>query len=159
MEKSLKQRLVGAVVLVALGVIFIPALLDGSGYRARQVRTIEIPAKPEFPPLTQVNVKPVVTPIDKKKKAVEKKKKQAPAKPIQSWALQVGTFGKKENANVFRDELRKAGHTAYVSSSKSNGKNSYRVRIGPELDKTRVEELKTSLKKDRKIDGFIVNHP
>ena len=62
MEKKLKQRLVGAVVLVALGVILVPALLDGSGYKSRHDRNIEIPVKPFLPPLKEIKVKqPVVT--------------------------------------------------------------------------------------------------
>jgi DedD protein len=159
MEKVLRQRLVGAIALVALGVIFIPALLDGSGYKSRHERAIEIPHKPSFPPLSQVKVKPIATPVDKRKKEVEKKKKTRPPKPVQSWALQVGTFGKRSNANAFRDKLRKAGHSAYVESSKSDGKTSYRVQVGPELEKARLEKLKTRFKKEMKIDGFIVRHP
>lgn len=159
MEKALQQRLVGAVALVALGVIFIPALLDGSGYKSRQELSVKIPEKPSFPPVSQVRVEPIATPIDKRKKEVEKKKKTEPAKPIQSWALQVGTFDSEANANTLRDKLRKAGHTAYVERTKSGGKTSYRVRVGPELDKARVEKLKARFKKDLKIEGFIVNHP
>ena len=159
MEKSLQTRLIGAAAFVALGVIFIPVFLDGSGYKSRHEKTIEIPDRPSFPSLSEVKVKPIATPIDKRKKEVEAKKKSNPAKAIQSWSLQVGTFGSKENANTFRDKLRKAGHPAYVESSKSDGKTSYRVRIGPEIEKKRLEELKTSLKKDMKIDGFVVRHP
>ena len=159
MEKKLQQRLVGAIALVAVGVIVIPVILDGSGYKSRHEKTVDIPDKPFFPPVSQTRVKPIATPIDKRKKEVEKKKKSEPAKPIQSWALQVGTFGKEGNAKTFRDKLRKAGHSAYVESSKSGGKTSYRVRIGPELEKKRLEKLKTRLKKEMKIDGFIVRHP
>jgi DedD protein len=159
MEKLLQQRLVGTIVLVALGVILIPALLDGSGYKSRNVRTIEIPPKPSFPPASQVKVKPIVTPLDQRKKVVEKKKQTTPVQPIKAWALQVGTFDAKANANALRDKLRKAGHTAYVEKSGTSGKTSYRVRIGPELEKARVEKLKLRLKKEQKIDGFIVNHP
>ncbi len=159
MEKKLQQRLVGAITLVAIGVIVIPVLLDGSGYKSRHEKNIVIPDKPSFPLKSQTKVKPIATPIDKKKKQVEEKKKTKPAKPIQSWALQVGTFGSKENANKFRDKLRKARHSAYVEKTKSDGKTSYRVRIGPELEKKRLEKLKTQLMKEKKIDGFIVRHP
>lgn len=159
MEKKLQQRLVGAITLVAIGVIVIPVLLDGSGYKSRHEKTVVIPDKPSFPAKSQTKVKPIATPIDKKKKQVEKKKKTKPAKATQSWALQVGTFGNKENANKFRDKLRKAGHKAYVESSKPDGKTSYRVRIGPELEKKRLEKLKAQLMKEKKIDGFVVRHP
>ena len=65
MEAPLQQRIVGAIVLVTLGVIFIPALLDGSGYKSRQVQDIEIKDKPAFPPLSQKKLKPIPTPLEK----------------------------------------------------------------------------------------------
>lgn len=156
MDKALKKRLVGAIVLVALGVIFIPALLDGSGYKSRHARSVDIPAEPDFPSLSEKKIKPIATPIDQKKKA---KKKQSSSEPIRAWALQVGTFGDHSNALALRDKLRKQGHTAYVESVKSGDKQSYRVRIGPELDMARIEKLRDKLKQEQGIDGFVVNHP
>jgi DedD protein len=49
LDSGLKQRLVGAVVLVALAVIFLPMLLDGSGARDRLNEDIAIPEQPEAP--------------------------------------------------------------------------------------------------------------
>ncbi len=54
MNPALKQRLVGAVVLVALAVIFLPMLFDGSGARERLDQEIAIPDKPE-PPESQLD--------------------------------------------------------------------------------------------------------
>lgn len=45
-QSRLKQRLVGAIVLVALGVIFIPMLLDGEREEGFIVNGSSIPAKP-----------------------------------------------------------------------------------------------------------------
>jgi DedD protein len=163
MEAPLQQRIVGAIVLVTLGVIFIPALLDGSGYRSRQVQDIEIKEKPEFPPLTQKKVKPIPTPLEINRQEQVKVQKtdtrQSHKKPIKSFALQVGTFSRNENAEKMRDEMRKAGYTAYVHKSTSKGKTSYKVRIGPELEHSVLEKIKSDLKKSRKIDAYIVNHP
>lgn len=163
MEAPLQQRIVGAIVLVTLGVIFIPALLDGSGYRSRQVQDIEIKEKPEFPPLTQKKVKPIPTPLAINKQEQVKVHKADPVqshkKPIKSFALQVGTFSRNENAEKMRDEMRKAGYPAYVHKSTSKGKTSYKVRVGPELEHSVLEKIKSDLKKSRKIDGYIVNHP
>lgn len=47
MDSSLKQRLVGAAVLVALGVIFIPMLLERGTEDARMSVQMEIPPEPE----------------------------------------------------------------------------------------------------------------
>jgi len=163
MEAPLQQRIVGAIVLVTLGVIFIPALLDGSGYKSRQVQDIEIREKPEFPPLSQKKLKPVTTPIDKIKKDQAAALKSDPKKPykkaIRSFALQVGTFDSNDNALTMRNKMRKAGYSTYVQKVKSKGKTSYKVRIGPELERSVLDKMKKDLKKSRKIDGYIVNHP
>lgn len=158
MEIELKQRILGAVVLVALGVIFIPALLDGSGYRSRETRSIEIPLPPKFPPLSQTTLEPVATPVDEKIEVVVKQQKQPSAAPVQAWALQVGTFSSKENAESYAKGLQKDGH-AYVDDSLVDGKKVYRVRIGPELDRERLEKLKDKLIAERKIKAFITTHP
>jgi len=49
MDKALKQRLIGAAVLIALAVIFVPMLLDGSGTQDKQAVDMKISAEPEFP--------------------------------------------------------------------------------------------------------------
>ena len=163
MEAPLQQRIVGAIVLVTLGVIFIPALLDGSGYKSRQVQDIEIKDKPTFPPLSQKKLKPIPTPLEKievsQTKALKPALKQANKKPIKSFALQVGTFATAENAEKLRDRLRKAGYTTFVHKAQSKGKTSYKVRVGPELEYSVLEKIKKDVKKHQKIDGYIVNHP
>ena len=163
MESHLQQRIVGAIVLVTLGVIFIPALLDGSGYKSRQVQNIEMKEKPEFPPLSQKKVKPVVTPLAQNKtrqKTLQKAdKKKTHTQVVKSFALQVGTFDSNENAEKLRDKLRKAGYTAFVQKSGAKGRTSYKVRIGPELEHSVLEKVKEDVKKTQKIDGYIVNHP
>lgn len=163
MEVSLQQRIVGAIVLVTLGVIFIPALLDGSGYKARQVQDIEIKEKPEFPPLSQNKVEPVATPLEQirasQSAALKADSRQPHIKPIKSFALQVGTFDSESNAEKLRDQLRAAGYTTFVFKVESRGKTSYKVRIGPELERSVLDKIKADLKKSRKIDGYIVNHP
>jgi DedD protein len=163
MDSQLQQRIVGAIVLVTLGVIFIPALLDGSGYKSRQVQDIEIKEKPEFPPLSQKKVNPVATPLAQNKKrqtnVQQADSKQHHKQEIKSFALQVGTFGSYENAEKQRDKMRKAGYTAFVHKSKALGKTSYKVRIGPELEHSVLEKIKEDIKKTQKIDGYIVNHP
>lgn len=163
MEAPLQQRIVGAIVLVTLGVIFIPALLDGSGFKSRQAQDIEIKEKPKFPPLSQKKLKPIPTPLETIKNtqtaALEADVKQTHKKPIKSFALQVGTFDSNANAEKLRNKLRKAGYSTFVHKVSSKGKTSYKVRIGPELEHRVLEKIKTDVKKSMKIDGYIVNHP
>ena len=48
MEVTLKQRLIGAVVLIALAVIFVPMILDGSGWKKSVVSNIKVQPEPKF---------------------------------------------------------------------------------------------------------------
>jgi DedD protein len=60
LDKAYKQRMVGALVLVALAVIFLPMLFSRQDEQ-RQV-TVEAPAAPQAPSMAQVQVEPVVVP-------------------------------------------------------------------------------------------------
>ena len=60
LDKAYKQRMVGALVLVALAVIFLPMLFSRQDEQ-RQV-TVQAPAAPQAPVMPQVQVEPVVVP-------------------------------------------------------------------------------------------------
>jgi len=168
LDTTLQQRLIGAILLVTLGVIFIPVLLDGSGFKSRNNRSIEMPPEPKFPPLSEIKLEPVEPTHTRQKSAPAPVEKPEPSKPKtktklkqpnNAFSLQVSTVTIKDNAYALRDKLRKAGYTAYVETRTNNGKTSYRVRIGPELDISRLEKMKATVKKEQGLDGFIVNHP
>ncbi|MCP4390646.1 MAG: hypothetical protein GY802_20290, partial [Gammaproteobacteria bacterium] len=63
----------------------------------------------------------------------------------ESWVLQVGSFQDRAKALAQRDKLRKSNVAAvFIEQFKSNDKPSYRVRLGPFLnrDQTRVAQNK-----------------
>lgn len=60
LDSAYKQRMVGALVLVALAVIFLPMLFSRQD-EERQV-VVEAPAAPQAPAVPQVQVEPVVVP-------------------------------------------------------------------------------------------------
>ncbi|AUM70896.1 SPOR domain-containing protein [Pseudomonas fluorescens] len=60
LDKAYKQRMVGALVLVALAVIFLPMLFSRQDEQ-RQV-TVDAPAAPQAPSVPPVQVEPVVVP-------------------------------------------------------------------------------------------------
>ena len=60
LDSAYKQRMVGALVLVALAVIFLPMLFSRQD-EERQV-VVEAPATPQMPAVPQVQVQPVVVP-------------------------------------------------------------------------------------------------
>ena len=186
-EGRLKQRLVGAVVLVALAVIFIPMLLSGGremempvfgsnvperSAEITSIQHIEIESSPEV----SHSVNPKRIPIAKgmpEPKIVKEKKttivetitaltKDEEKKPISKknvWAVQVGSFGKRSNALGLKDKLRKKNIHAFVERIIKNNKAVYRVRVGPETSRKKAEALKAKLKKEFKLDGLVVKHP
>ncbi|EJM20231.1 hypothetical protein PMI21_01138 [Pseudomonas sp. GM18] len=60
LDKAYKQRMVGALVLVALAVIFLPMLFSRQDEQ-RQV-TVDAPAAPHAPSVPQVQIEPVAVP-------------------------------------------------------------------------------------------------
>ncbi|RON85972.1 SPOR domain-containing protein [Pseudomonas fluorescens] len=60
LDKAYKQRMVGALVLVALAVIFLPMLFSRQDEQ-RQV-TVDAPAAPQAPAMAQVQLEPVAVP-------------------------------------------------------------------------------------------------
>ncbi len=89
MNEQVKQRLVGAVVLVSLAVIFIPMLLDGGNNSSMPRYGSNIPTQPDFDfepleiPLQPIEPIPADRPrvIDKVEPAVVAASKPAESKP------------------------------------------------------------------------------
>lgn len=52
------------------------------------------------------------------------------------WLVQVGSFASREHADRLAHQLKLKGFGAFVSQSTSHGRKWYRVRVGPERDRT-----------------------
>ena len=177
----LKQRIVGAVVLVALAVIFIPMILDG-GNSELPILTSNIPSQPgEIRELRDLQIKrpaplvapepPRAIPIDEHsptydEPAVEPEKLEEPKPGTEhkgnsaiAWAVQVGSFAKRDNAMGLRDKLRKKGFTAFVERVSGTKLAIYRVRIGPFVRKSDAEAAKEKLATSLQQKGLVLSHP
>jgi DedD protein len=76
-----------------------------------------------------------------------------------SWVLQVGSFKDRGKALAQRDKLRKSNIAAvFIEQFNTDNKASYRVRLGPFVnrDQTRVAQNKIKAKHD--IDGIIMKY-
>ena len=76
-----------------------------------------------------------------------------------SWVLQVGSFQDRGKALAQRDKIRKSNISAvFIEQFKADNKSSYRVRLGPFInrDQTRVAQNKIKAKHD--IDGIIMKY-
>ena len=75
-----------------------------------------------------------------------------------AWVVQVGSFSNSKNALALRDKLRKKGYRTFVESIKTDSGKMYRVRVGPELDKAKIEKAQKKLKQREKLAGKIYKH-
>jgi DedD protein len=63
----------------------------------------------------------------------------------QLWAVQIGSFSDKENADRLAAELREAGYPAFLSQISSGGRTLHRVRVGPQADRAASEAMQARL--------------
>ncbi|MEN8259942.1 MAG: SPOR domain-containing protein [Pseudomonadota bacterium] len=73
------------------------------------------------------------------------------------WFVQVGSFGREENATILRDKLRKKGYAAFleIAESEVQGKV-YRVKVGPEEDKPNAKKVRDKIKVDFGAKGIVI---
>ena len=152
MDRALKQRLLGAIILAALLVILVPEWLDGAGHKARYPQHISIPDEPVFKPIP-------ISDEASREQPTAREIVESSSTAINAWALQVGSFSEQGNAQVLQDQLRAKGYPAYIDEQKLSSGSAFRVRIGPELDRERLEKLRLKLDAQDKIAGMIVKHP
>lgn len=187
-EGRLKQRLVGAMVLIALAVIFIPMLLSGGremempvfgsnvperSVAIKNIKHIDIedieknksaPVNPKSIPIAKGLPEPEVVKENKTTSIVDTivaltEDEKKPVIKQNVWAVQVGSFGKRSNALGLKEKLRKKKIHAFVERIMKNNKPVYRVRVGPEITRKKAEVLKKKLKAEFKLSGLVVKHP
>jgi len=185
-ESSIKQRIIGAIVLVSLAVIFIPMILSGSGEQNMPLFGSPIPPKPEN--ITNIKVlefdnvptppaprSVIRTPVDQHSKtddipieAPVKPKEVLTTKPasivkeaksLKAWVVQVGSFSQRSNALKLKDKMLKKGFRAFVERITTHDKASYRVRVGPELRRDDALKVQQQIEQKMKIKGLVVAHP
>jgi len=187
-EGRLKQRLVGAVVLIALAVIFIPMLLSGGremempvfgsnvperSDEINNIKHIDIEEMKETPHRPE-NLKriPIAKGLPEPKIVKEEDttsivdtllaltaEEEKPVITKTVWAVQVGSFNKRSNALALKEKLRKKKMHAFVERLMKKNKPVYRVRVGPVTTRKKAEALMKKLKTKFKLSGLVVKHP
>jgi len=165
MDLRLKHRLVGGALLITVGVIFIPMLLDGPPPAPQPVALEAIPPRPDasfVPQRIDLNLpeRPVVSavpePVTDAAGDLPEKREAQPGMAV-AWVIQVGSFSRADNALALRDQLRKGGYTAFTEPV-PGARDQTRVRIGPELDRRRLERQLTKLRKDERFANALILH-
>ncbi len=75
------------------------------------------------------------------------------------FAVQVAAMGNQGDANALRDRLRASGFDGFVDSVNVNGKQLWRVRVGPQTQRADAERLRDQVKAKLGIAGNIVGVP
>ena len=155
MDSSLKQRLVGAVVLIALAVIFLPMLVKGPAPDSGVSDVpLDIPAEPKADaatrdlPLTAPGAMPeggaVGMPAATPEPAATEPDPAGalPTVAAGDYAVNFGSYASVADADKVIAALRSAGLTAYREAVQLGGREAQRVRIGPFADRAVAESAR-----------------
>ena len=163
MDTTLKQRLIGAVVLIALAVIFLPMLVQGpapdSGVADVSLRVPDAPAgdyetrelplnvpaaaagqaalpaaEPATPAAEGTTATPGAAPTSAPAAATPD-----PAVAAGNWAVSFGAYASARDADAVLSRLRQAGLKGFSEQATVNGRQAWRVRVGPYPDRALAE--------------------
>ena len=197
MERALKERIIGAAILVSFVVLIVPIFLDGPpgenemvservllpGQDEQQTQTVvlernrtepvPLSSSTTAPPVTAEAAPPAAQEAQESNPVVTKKSEPAPKvaesapPPVKSppaasttgmWAVQLGSFSNKKNAEKLAADLRKQGYAAFLSQLATDSGQLHRVRIGPQKDRESAEAMAKRLAKVGH-KGQVVPHP
>jgi DedD protein len=82
----------------------------------------------------------------------------AAAPAATAWAVQLGAFSNKAKAEQLVAQLKERRYAAFVLEYRATGQVLYRVRVGPEQDRARAEEIAARLAKDG-FQPVVARHP
>ncbi|GIU39716.1 cell division protein DedD [Shewanella colwelliana] len=186
LSSQFQNRLVGVIVLVALGVIFLPDILDGKK-QLQEEQFAEIPLRPEIvqsddlpqpielidlseqtaqfvegEPTEQETVE--TTPIDtatvsenaEKSSPSEAKKNTVNNDASPAYTLQLGSFKNATNVKALVSQLRKKGFRAYTIPVKPVDGQLTKVFVGPDISKTKLLNLQKEVDKAAGVKSAIV---
>ncbi|PPT28471.1 SPOR domain-containing protein [Xanthomonas arboricola] len=173
MDTALKQRLIGAIVLVALAVIFLPMLVKGpapsSGVADVPLEAPAAPANGEF----ETRELPLVTPgdapaggalgmrgaatapaavQDNPDAADLANPSSAPSAPevaAGNYAVNFGAYATSADADAVLARLKQAQLPGFSEKTQINGRPAWRVRVGPYVDQAQAESARLQAVKVR----------
>ncbi|AOY64083.1 SPOR domain-containing protein [Xanthomonas citri pv. glycines] len=83
----------------------------------------------------------------------------APAASAVGFAVQLGAFGRAEDADALRDRVRAAGFSAFVEQVRTDKGALNRVRVGPVANRADAEQLRAQVAAKVGISGMVRPHP
>lgn len=177
-KTAIRRRLIGLAAVVAITLAISPLLFDAAGYKERQLEN-RIPLAPAKHALMEVT--PIYQTIPEAQAPAQPGSTAEVAPPSDAiiaaagdglpevlpsddtpgldsrgipvaWTLQLASFKDERNAKALRMDLNAAGYKVYIRHSDEL----VRVYIGPEMQRSRLENLQEAIKKDYSLDGMIL---
>jgi DedD protein len=170
LSSGLKQRIAGAFVLGALGLIILPLLFDFADPN-RIDRNSKLPPAPEIAPVSvakaerpaAVSDQPTtaeIFDIERSTEASDSDEKPYGLNELglpNGWILQVGSFEEKASASGFVNQLRQQKYKAFSKRVEVNGSTRYRVYVGPKINKGRAQTDKQNIDRAFNTDAIILH--
>ena len=161
MDTSLKQRLIGAIVLVALAVIFLPMLVTGP---ARNSTADSVPLEvPGAPANAQFETRELplaapaggnsglggAAPLQEAATGAPPVVDTSPAVAAGDFAVSFGAYASKADADAVIAHLKGAQLPGFSEQTTISGKQAWRVRVGPFADRAQAESARLQAVKIR----------
>ena len=171
MSNGLRQRIIGALVLGALGLIILPIIFDFAD-PLKIDRTSKLPAAPEIKSIyvakaqrpdnssrlgetdSLLNIAESKPADDSSEKFYGLDENDLP----RAWVLQAGSFEEKQKAENLMQQLRDSGFKAFVKAADLDNKKFYRVYVGPKADKRRAIAEKAKIDSNFSTDAIVLQY-
>lgn len=167
MDQKLKERLLGAVIILSVLIVVLPILFKPNNENLSELYQ-EDPFDEDRTP------NPVVVALDnhllkdKPSKNVMSISIPVPAprivekivspvsKEIKVWVLRMGIFSDPQNAKSLVEKLTSQGYPAYSKVDTVKGAKMTRVFVGPSKYEHDIKKIRDHLKKDLHLEGMLL---
>lgn len=177
MKEGMKQRLVGALVLLALATVVLPILFDFDGSyivdtrstipTAPDIQSVEIEKAGPFKGATAVASHEEMFRFDKSREVAERSASDGGDLQDQpsglnaegiprAWIVQVASFTDIEKAQILNQQLLDDGYKAYSRRVLIGGEANYRIYVGPKVAKQTMLEQKQAIERKYKLKTLLL---
>lgn len=171
MNDGLRQRIAGALVLGALGLIILPVMFDFVDPHKID-KTSRLPPPPELQPVDVVKAeRPLgaetpeeVDTLFNTTGSTPDRDRQGPDFGLdandlpKAWVLQLGSFLEKPKAEEFEQRLQSAGFKSFIKGVDVSGKHYFRVYVGPKIDRRKALEAKSQIDQKFGTDAIMLQY-
>ena len=152
-----RHRLIGAIAIVALLVIFVPMIFDREPAAPQPEPSLEIPPKDKVAPLP-APAKKVETAVQAPTQVSAPAQAGAQSPKLEGFAVQVGAFKDEDKLKQARDKLAAAGISHFVERRDTPNGPLNRLRAGPYPTREAAEKGLAAVKA-ASLDGQVVPLP